>query len=246
MCGRTLSPIHRAFAARALQRVRKGTRGRARARAWRVGRWVSSGSPWWAFWGFLRVFLGAGLVEMPVRIRLARAAGRIRRPIYRIRVQDSKAPRDGKFIEEIGTYYPVAESQRDVRLARRAGSRARRAGVPPPSVGMPRAADLSLPCAPAANRKDEGDAAGARAREILAVRRRAADGVCGALISRGELDAAPAQTRFQKGTHAGTAPARVQRAAIVLITLICVRSRFVAHADTTGGATSRGGGRGLV
>ena len=53
---------------------------------------------------------------MPVRIRLARAAGRIRRPIYRIRVQDSRAPRDGKFIEEIGTYYPVAESQRDVRL----------------------------------------------------------------------------------------------------------------------------------
>ena len=50
---------------------------------------------------------------MPVRIRLARAAGYIRRPIYRIRVQDSKAPRDGKFIEEIGTYYPVAESQRD-------------------------------------------------------------------------------------------------------------------------------------
>jgi hypothetical protein len=120
------------------------------------------------------------------------------------------------------------------------------APIPPPSAGMPRAADVSLPCAPAANRKDEGDAAGARAREILAVRRRAADGVCGALISRGELDAAPAQTRFQKGTHAGTAPARVQRAAIVLLTLLCVRSRFVAHADTTGGATSRGGGRGLV
>ena len=34
-------------------------------------------------------------------------------------VQDSKAPRDGKFIEEIGTYYPVAETKRDVSLLRR-------------------------------------------------------------------------------------------------------------------------------
>ena len=30
-------------------------------------------------------------------------------PFYRIVVADSRAPRDGKFIEEIGTYNPLAE-----------------------------------------------------------------------------------------------------------------------------------------
>ena len=71
---------------------------------------------------------------MPVRIRLARAAGRIRRPIYRIRVQDSRAPRDGKYIEEIGTYYPVAESQRDVRLFVRPAAAAAAAAAAADSV----------------------------------------------------------------------------------------------------------------
>ena len=28
-------------------------------------------------------------------------------PVYRIVVADSRSPRDGKFIEEIGTYYPL-------------------------------------------------------------------------------------------------------------------------------------------
>ncbi len=28
-------------------------------------------------------------------------------PVYRIVVADSRSPRDGKFIEELGTYYPL-------------------------------------------------------------------------------------------------------------------------------------------
>jgi small subunit ribosomal protein S16 len=43
---------------------------------------------------------------MPVRIRLARH-GRKSRPFYYIVVADSRAPRDGKFIERIGSYNPV-------------------------------------------------------------------------------------------------------------------------------------------
>ena len=43
---------------------------------------------------------------MPVRIRLARH-GRKSRPYYYIVVADSRAPRDGKFIERIGSYNPV-------------------------------------------------------------------------------------------------------------------------------------------
>jgi small subunit ribosomal protein S16 len=43
---------------------------------------------------------------MPAKIRLARH-GRKTRPFYFIVVADSRAPRDGKFIERIGSYNPV-------------------------------------------------------------------------------------------------------------------------------------------
>ena len=42
---------------------------------------------------------------MAVKIRLRRM-GNKRNPIYRIIVADSKSPRDGRFIDEIGTYNP--------------------------------------------------------------------------------------------------------------------------------------------
>ncbi len=42
---------------------------------------------------------------MPVKIRLARH-GRKSKPFYHIVVADSRAPRDGKFIERIGSYNP--------------------------------------------------------------------------------------------------------------------------------------------
>lgn len=43
-----------------------------------------------------------------VKIRLRRMGAK-KNPFYRIVVADSRAPRDGKFIEEIGTYNPLAE-----------------------------------------------------------------------------------------------------------------------------------------
>ncbi len=43
---------------------------------------------------------------MPVKIRLARR-GRKKQPFYHIVVADSKAKRDGKFIEQIGSYNPM-------------------------------------------------------------------------------------------------------------------------------------------
>ena len=42
---------------------------------------------------------------MAVKIRLRRM-GQKKAPFYRIVVADSKCPRDGRFIEEIGTYNP--------------------------------------------------------------------------------------------------------------------------------------------
>jgi small subunit ribosomal protein S16 len=43
-----------------------------------------------------------------VRIRLARM-GRKRRPFYRVVAADSRAPRDGRFIEVLGVYNPMTE-----------------------------------------------------------------------------------------------------------------------------------------
>lgn len=43
---------------------------------------------------------------MAVRIRMKRI-GTKNTPVYRIVVADSRSPRDGRFIEEIGTYQPL-------------------------------------------------------------------------------------------------------------------------------------------
>ena len=45
---------------------------------------------------------------MAVKIRLKRL-GQKKAPFYRVVVADARAPRDGKFIEEIGTYDPNVE-----------------------------------------------------------------------------------------------------------------------------------------
>ncbi len=42
---------------------------------------------------------------MPVRIRLSRI-GKKKTPYYRVVVADSESPRDGRFIEKVGTYNP--------------------------------------------------------------------------------------------------------------------------------------------
>lgn len=45
-----------------------------------------------------------------VKIRLARH-GRKRRPFYRVVAADVNAPRDGKFLEILGTYNPVEKDE---------------------------------------------------------------------------------------------------------------------------------------
>ena len=47
---------------------------------------------------------------MAVKIRLTRMGAK-KAPFYRIVVADSRCPRDGRFIEEIGTYDPMAEGE---------------------------------------------------------------------------------------------------------------------------------------
>lgn len=45
---------------------------------------------------------------MAVKIRLARHGAK-KRPFYRIVVADSEAPRDGRFLEKVGTYNPLKD-----------------------------------------------------------------------------------------------------------------------------------------
>jgi small subunit ribosomal protein S16 len=45
---------------------------------------------------------------MAVKIRLARHGAK-KRPFYRIVVADSEAPRDGRFLETVGTYNPLRD-----------------------------------------------------------------------------------------------------------------------------------------
>jgi small subunit ribosomal protein S16 len=47
---------------------------------------------------------------MAVKIRLKRVGAK-NHPVYRIVVTDSRNPRDGRFIEEVGTYNPERKGQ---------------------------------------------------------------------------------------------------------------------------------------
>ena len=45
---------------------------------------------------------------MAVKLRLKRMGSK-KRPYYRVVAADSRSPRDGKFIETVGTYNPIME-----------------------------------------------------------------------------------------------------------------------------------------
>ncbi len=50
-----------------------------------------------------------------VKIRLKRMGAK-KRPYYRIVVMDSKSPRDGRTIEELGYYHPVEAEDKQVKF----------------------------------------------------------------------------------------------------------------------------------
>jgi small subunit ribosomal protein S16 len=52
---------------------------------------------------------------MSLRIRLARAGAK-KRPFYRIVVADGRAPRDGRFIEKLGTFNPLVPKDSAERI----------------------------------------------------------------------------------------------------------------------------------
>jgi len=52
---------------------------------------------------------------MSLKIRLARGGAK-KRPYYRIVIADSRSPRDGRFIEKIGTYDPLKKRDDTTRV----------------------------------------------------------------------------------------------------------------------------------
>ncbi len=52
---------------------------------------------------------------MSVKIRLKRF-GTKRRPYYRIVVMDTRAPRDGRALEEVGFYHPIEVEEKQINL----------------------------------------------------------------------------------------------------------------------------------
>ena len=52
---------------------------------------------------------------MSLKIRLARGGSK-KRPFYRVVVADSRAPRDGRFIEKLGTYNPLLPKDSEERF----------------------------------------------------------------------------------------------------------------------------------
>jgi small subunit ribosomal protein S16 len=52
---------------------------------------------------------------MGLKIRLARAGAK-KRPYYHIVVADSRSPRDGRFIEKVGSYNPMLPSDHAERI----------------------------------------------------------------------------------------------------------------------------------
>lgn len=52
---------------------------------------------------------------MATKIRLARGGAK-KSPFYRVVIADARAPRDGKFIEKVGTYSPLLSKDNEGRV----------------------------------------------------------------------------------------------------------------------------------
>jgi small subunit ribosomal protein S16 len=87
---------------------------------------------------------------MAVRIRMKRIGAK-NTPVFRIVVADSRSPRDGKFIEEIGTYQPLQKGNNFTLKLDRAKYWVDKGAQPSETVAsMIKKADKAAAAAPAA------------------------------------------------------------------------------------------------
>ena len=118
---------------------------------------------------------------MGLKIRLARAGAK-KRPYYHIVVADSRSPRDGRFIEKLGSYNPMLPAEARGSCPFAAGT--------DPALAEPRRAghraggEVPRPCRPGADAGVERTADPVRAKEEGAGTRQGGRGRGGGLIAR--------------------------------------------------------------
>jgi small subunit ribosomal protein S16 len=102
---------------------------------------------------------------MSVKIRLKRMGAK-KKPFYRVVVADSRAPRDGKFIEELGYYNPMKEPAEIKIDAEKAQKWLANGAQPTDTVrNLPKKANIVKPAAEAA--PAEAEAAEVEAAEVV-------------------------------------------------------------------------------
>jgi small subunit ribosomal protein S16 len=117
---------------------------------------------------------------MALKIRLARGGAK-KRPFYSVVVSDSRSPRDGRFIEKLGTYNPMVEKGHADRLVVKAERIQHWLGVGAlPTDRVARfLSDLGLVAKPAINESPKKSAPKAKAQERAKAAAAAAEAAAG-------------------------------------------------------------------
>lgn len=140
---------------------------------------------------------------MSLAIRLARG-GMKKRPVYRIVVTDSRNPRDGKFLEKLGTYNPLLPKDSEARVTLDTERAAYWLGVgAQPTDRVARFLDAAGLRTRAARNNPNKAQPGAKAKERaeLAAQKEAeaAEAAAAAAAAAAEAEAAPAEEAAAEG-----------------------------------------------
>jgi small subunit ribosomal protein S16 len=139
---------------------------------------------------------------MALSIRLARGGAK-KRPVYRIVVADSRSPRDGRFIEKLGTYNPLLPKDSAARITLDA-ERAREwlAKGAQPTDRVARFLDAAGVKPRAARNNPQKAAPGEKAKERAEARAAKAAEAEAALAEAAEAAAAPAEAAVEAPAEA--------------------------------------------
>ncbi len=144
---------------------------------------------------------------MSLRIRLSRGGAK-KRPYYRIVVADSRSPRDGKFIERVGTYNPMVPQDHPERIVLKEERVKYWMGVgalPSDRVAkfLGQADIIPMPALPSQTKKSQPKA---KAQELLKAKAKAAEEAAAAAAAA-EAEAAAAAAAPAEEAPAEDAPA---------------------------------------
>lgn len=131
---------------------------------------------------------------MSVRIRLARGGSK-GAPFHKIVVADQRAPRDGRFIERVGSYNPLLPAEHAERIVVKADRVKYWLGVgaQPTERVAKLLSKMGLCAAPVINERPQKSAPKAKAQERAKAKAEAAAAAAEAAAAAAEAAAAPAE-----------------------------------------------------